>query len=129
MTTKRKAGSWSGYVRASASARRRFEELVADAIDALPDEIRVAMSNVAVLVEDGEEPQDTLGLYQGIPQPDRDAGYTGALPDVITIYRRPIEARVRTPEALAQEVRVTVFHEVAHHFRADYARQRELGSG
>ncbi|MFA5891628.1 MAG: metallopeptidase family protein [Actinomycetota bacterium] len=126
MGSKRKAG-WSEYMAGESAARRRFEELVADAIDALPEEISAAMSNVAVVVEDGGAPKDTLGLYQGIPQPDRDAGYTGALPDVITIYRRPIEARARTPEELADEVRTTVFHEVAHHFGIDDERLRELG--
>jgi predicted Zn-dependent protease with MMP-like domain len=95
-----------------------FEQLVSDALDELPDDLRDLMSNVAVTVED--EPPDgrpLLGLYQGVPWGRRGAYYSGALPDKITIYRGPIERMSGgDPERLRQQVRRTVFHEIAHHF-------------
>lgn len=95
-----------------------FEQLVSDALDELPDEIRSLMSNVAVTVED--EPPDgepLLGLYQGIPYGKRGPYYAGALPDKITIYRGPLERMAGGDhERLRRQVRRTVFHEIAHHF-------------
>ena len=69
---------------------------------------------------------DTLGLYQGIPQTERDASYSWVLPDVITIYRAPIEARAGSEEELEGEVRRTVLHEIAHHFGISDERLREI---
>jgi predicted Zn-dependent protease with MMP-like domain len=95
-----------------------FEQLVADALDELPEDIRSLMTNVAVTVEDEPPPgQNLLGLYQGIPWGNRGPYYFGALPDKITIYRGPME-RVTggDPERLRSQVRRTVFHEIAHHF-------------
>ena len=95
-----------------------FERLVSDALDALPDDIRRLMSNVAVTVE--EEPPDgrpLLGLYEGIPWGRRGPYYAGALPDKITLYRGPLERMCGgDPERLQRQVRRTVFHEIAHHF-------------
>ena len=74
----------------------RFEELVADAIDGIPDELAQLMENVAVFVEERQRVRGTLGLYQGIPLTERDAGYAGmVMPDRITIYRQPICAMCR----------------------------------
>jgi predicted Zn-dependent protease with MMP-like domain len=95
-----------------------FEQLVSDALDELPDDIRSLMSNVAVTVED--EPPDgepLLGLYQGVPYGKRGPYYAGALPDKITIYRGPLERMAGgNHERLRRQVRRTVFHEIAHHF-------------
>ncbi|MGH2746831.1 MAG: metallopeptidase family protein [Actinomycetota bacterium] len=113
----------------------RFEELVADALDSLPEEIAVRMDNVEVVIED-EPPADVLagmprghtlfGLYQGIPLTDR-RRYEGVLPDKISIYRGPIERAARTPRRIKEQVRRTVIHEVAHHFGIDDDRLEELG--
>jgi predicted Zn-dependent protease with MMP-like domain len=103
----------------------RFHELVAAAIDELPEDIRARLDNVEVVIEDEGAP-GTVGLYHGIPQPSRDAGYAGVLPDLITIYRLPIEARAHTDEQLAKEVRRTVLHEIAHHFGISDERLREI---
>lgn len=83
--------------------------------------------NVEVIVEDAPGREGLLGLYEGIPQPSRGAGYAGVLPDRITIYRLPIEARARSDEDLEREVRKTVWHEIAHHFGISDERLRELG--
>jgi predicted Zn-dependent protease with MMP-like domain len=113
-------------------ARRRFEELVADALDAIPDDLASVMENVAVLVEDW--PPDTgdgatlLGLYEGIPLTARGPiGYGGVLPDRVTIYRGPLCEMSSDEADLAERVRVTVLHEIGHHFGLDDERLRDLG--
>ncbi|HEU5404582.1 MAG TPA: metallopeptidase family protein [Gaiellaceae bacterium] len=105
-----------------------FEQLVDDALDELPDDIRRVMSNVAVTVEDEPPPgQPLLGLYQGVPLGSRGPYYAGALPDKITIYRGPIERMTRGhPELLRRQVRRTVLHEIAHHFGISDERLVEL---
>ena len=108
---------------------RRFEALVRDAIDALPERFRARLDNVEIVIEDAPDRESLLGLYHGVPLTERGAGYTGVLPDKITIYRGPLERRARTMEELAEHVRVTVWHEIAHHFGIDDERLRELGMG
>jgi len=105
-----------------------FDRLVSDALDELPDDIRQLMSNVAVTVEDEPPPgQNLLGLYQGVPWGKRGPYYSGALPDKITIYRGPLERMSRgNPERLRQQVRRTVFHEIAHHFGISDERLVEI---
>jgi len=105
----------------------RFEELVTDALDRLPEDLGELMRNVAVTVDDEGGPAGLLGLYQGVPLTNRGAGYAGALPDRITIYRRAICAICGTEAEVARQVYRTVVHEVAHHFGIDDARLRELG--
>ena len=85
------------------------------------------MDNVAIVVEDGTEDGPLFGLYHGIDQTERNSWYAGVLPDVITIYRLPLESRARTEEHLAEQVRVTVWHEIAHHFGISDERLHELG--
>jgi predicted Zn-dependent protease with MMP-like domain len=105
-----------------------FDQLVSDALDELPADIRNLMTNVAVTVEDEPPPgRNLLGLYQGVPWGGRGPYYTGALPDKITIYRLPLE-RISSgdPDRLRQAVRRTVFHEIAHHFGISDARLIEL---
>ena len=125
MARRRVGAGWSPAVRERIERRDRFHRLVADALDSLPPEIAAALENVEVVIEDEGSP-GVLGLYEGIPQPDRDAAYSWVLPDVITIYRAPIEARVSNEEELAAEVRTTVLHEIAHHFGISDERLREI---
>lgn len=105
----------------------RFEEMVVTALDDLPEELGQLMSNVAVTVEHGPGPPGLLGLYEGIPLTSRTSQYAGVLPDRITIYRRAICASCRTEQEVADEVRRTVIHEIAHHFGIDDDRLSELG--
>lgn len=106
----------------------RFEELVGEALDGLPEAIVALMENVAVFVEDGR-PGDPLGLYQGVPHSARGQyGYL-EMPDRITIFRRPLCAHARDEDDLVREVRVTVVHEIGHHVGLDDARLHELGYG
>ncbi len=104
----------------------RFEEMVAAALDSLPDDRGRLMRNVAVTVEHDAGPRSLLGLYQGVPLTSRTSGCAGVLPDRITIYRRAICAICDTEEDVVEQVRRTVIHEVAHHFGIDDARLDEL---
>jgi len=87
------------------------------------------MSNVEVVVEEeNAEDPDLFGLYLGVPLVDRDSSYAGALPDKIAIYRRPLEEEFgEDPDVLEDEIRITVLHEVAHHFGIGEDRLEELG--
>ena len=109
--------------------RERFEELVAEAIDGLPDWVLEAMTNVEILVEDVPPPdqRNLLGLYHGIPLAQRGHWYGNVLPDTITLYRATIMA-VAGPdeERLRAQVARTVAHEIAHHFGISDDRLREL---
>ena len=108
----------------------RFEELVADALDAVPEEFARAMDNVVVLVEDSnEEAPGILGLYHGVALTSRTSDYSGVLPDRISIYREPILAACESEDEVVEEVLVTVVHEIAHHFGIDDERLHELGWG
>lgn len=110
--------------------RQRFEELVADALDLIPDEFASAMDNVVVLVEDRDPANPTLlGLYHGVALTERTSQYGGVLPDRITIYREPILAMCDAEQEVVEEVAITVIHEVAHHFGIDDDRLHELGWG
>lgn len=117
----------------------RFYELVEEALASLPDEIARAMSNVEVVVEPWPTVRHLLaagitpgrgtlfGLYQGVPLTHRSRSYSLVPPDKITIFQGPIAAACRTEDAIREQVRRTVIHEVAHHFGIDDDRLRELG--
>ena len=105
--------------------RYRFERLVADALDDLPDELLAVLDNVVVVVEDRhtDEP-DLLGLYDGVPHTER-SGEEG--PDVVSIYRLALCEMCDDEDDLAEEIYVTVIHEVAHAAGIDDERLHELG--
>jgi predicted Zn-dependent protease with MMP-like domain len=105
----------------------RFEDMVTEALDGLPEELGELMSNVAVTVQDDGGPRGLLGLYQGVPLTRRTTSYAGALPDRITVFRRAICAICDTEQEVVEQVRRTVVHEVGHHFGIGDARLRELG--
>lgn len=107
-------------------APERFEVMVVEALDGLPEELGELMSNVAVVVEHDEGPRGLLGLYRGIPLTRRTTTYSGVLPDRITIYRRAICAICSSEAEVVQQVRQTVVHEVGHHFGISDARLRQL---
>jgi predicted Zn-dependent protease with MMP-like domain len=137
-------------------SRERFEELVGEALDEVPEELLGLMNNVVILVEDDPPPgEDLLGLYEGHALTERGWDYAGVLPDRILIYRRPIlricdteedvveevavtavhahetrtaeEERAAFEERVRDEIRTTVIHEIAHHFGIDDERLHELG--
>lgn len=110
---------------------RHFEEVVERALESLPEQLLEAISNVQIVVEE-EHPGDrnVYGFYMGVPLTERTSGYAGALPDKISVYRAPIEADFgHDPDLLDEEIRITVIHELAHHFGIDDGRLDELGWG
>ncbi len=107
----------------------RFDQLVEEALDGIPDELAELVRNVVVLVED-ESPSDDpdlLGLYDGVALTERYGEFLPPLPDRIFIYRNNLLDLCETEEQLVEEVRITVVHEVAHHFGIDDARLHDLG--
>jgi predicted Zn-dependent protease with MMP-like domain len=115
-----------------------FHELVERALEGLPPELSELLDNVAIVVDDwpgystplvADGPEDSLyGLYEGVPLTERGAGYHGTLPDKITIFRGPLERDFARGE-LEEQIRITVVHEIAHHFGIDEERLEELGWG
>ena len=114
-----------------------FEKLVKKAVMALPKRIREKMDNVAIVIENESSPnylrkagmrfEDTLlGLYQGVPKTTWGRGFGGNLPDKITIFKEPIEEIALTPKEITELVKITVWHEIAHHFGFDEKQVRKL---
>jgi predicted Zn-dependent protease with MMP-like domain len=108
-------------------SRAEFEKIVARAVQSLPPKFLDRLENVEVLVEDeptdeelelaGIEPGGTLlGLYHGVPQSERGSWYGNILPDRIVIYQRPTEAIARGRREIREEIRITLMHEIGHHF-------------
>jgi predicted Zn-dependent protease with MMP-like domain len=105
----------------------RFEDRVARVIASLPADLRDAIQNVDISVED-ELPgdPDCFGLYEGVPLPER-GDWAGAVPDRIRIFRLPLVESFPDPDELEREIRITVLHELAHYFGIDEDRLEDLG--
>jgi len=134
---KRLRGSERGRARSAARAAS-FERLVDRALASIPAPYRDALAEVAIVIEDdatpeqlrenGLEPWDAMyGLYEGVPRTDYGADFA-AVPNRISLYRRPLEEDFPDPAELEAEVRMTVLHELAHHLGIDDDRLEELGA-
>jgi predicted Zn-dependent protease with MMP-like domain len=136
---KRRRGSRTGRNRppARATHHRHFDDLVEEALSTIPMPFAAALDEVAIVIED--EPtieqlrdndlgsDDTLyGLYEGVPRTEWGADWIAA-PNRISLFRLPLEADFADPDDLADEVWVTVVHELAHHLGIDDDRLHELG--
>ena len=108
--------------------REKFEELVAKALSELPVEFQNRLENIDVAVQDyptrrqvakAGHAMTLLGLYEGVPHTRRTRGYSMVLPDRITIFQKPIEAKCRREGEIATEIQRVVRHEIAHHFGLD----------
>jgi len=115
--------------------REKFEDLVAQALDELPEEFQDRLENVDVVVMDYPTRRQLatvgrgmtlLGLYEGVPQTGRTRGYNLVTPDKITIFQKPIEAECRNEAEVTVEIQKVVLHEIAHHFGISDARLREI---
>jgi predicted Zn-dependent protease with MMP-like domain len=131
---KRRRGSRTGRPR---SHHRPFEELVDLALDAIPEPFAAALDEVAIVIADEPTAEqrreneigrdETLyGLYEGVPRTEWGADWA-PIPNRITLFRLPLEADFADPDDLADEVWVTVIHELAHHLGIDDQRLTELG--
>jgi predicted Zn-dependent protease with MMP-like domain len=115
-----------GVPRRYRTDRRTFDRIVREVLATLPERFRERISNVAIVVEewptpdpadpDGDEADELLGLYQGVPYGERQTDYSMVLPDRITIYRQPILSLSRSEAAAREEIRLTVLHEIGHYF-------------
>jgi len=116
---------------------QRFEELVAQAVEALPEDISAYLDNVDVVIEDlptaaqlrksGTGRNYTLlGLYEGVPHTVRGSHYGMVIPDKITIFRKTIEAKCHGDDEIVREIGRVVRHEIAHHFGIGDARLKEI---
>ena len=124
------AGWWGEQTMIEMSVER-FDDLVRDALDTLPPELAGLIDNCVVLVEGDPPPDDPdlLGLYEGTPLTERDSGYTMVAPDRITLFRNVVLDVCEDEDQVVEEVRITVVHEIAHHFGIDDDRLHELGYG
>lgn len=106
-----------------------FESLVIEELDRLPDEMVDGLDNVVFVVEDRPEDGtlDLLGLYDGLALTERGGYGMGELPDRIIVYREPHLAVCADEDALRDEVRTTLVHEIAHFYGIDDRRLHELG--
>ena len=120
--------------------RERFERLVVEAVGSLPEEFRLRLENIDIVVEEQPTPEQLaevglkrgdmlLGLYQGVPLTSRGRSYGLVAPDIITIFQKPIESQCRNDAEIMAEVRSVVQHEIAHHFGISDARLRQLARG
>lgn len=120
--------------------RERFKELVTQAVDSLPEEFRTKLENIDMVVEDWPSQgqmaraglrrgQMILGLYQGVPQTKRGRHYGLVMPDKITIFQKPIEAKCRYEAEITAEVGRVVRHEIGHHFGLGEGRLRQIEGG
>jgi predicted Zn-dependent protease with MMP-like domain len=117
--------------------KEKFEALVMTAIGELPPEFQRRLENLDVVVQDYPTSRQLaknglrygrtlLGLYEGIPHTKRTSGYNMVLPDKITIFQKPIEAKCGFDEEIMKEMQRVVRHEIAHHFGIDDHRLREI---
>lgn len=124
---------WKGLAPVQVT-RRRFEQLVREALDALPEALLEGAENVAVLIDDWPNPDqraahgtELLGLYEGVALTDRSFAGLAPLPDRITVFRGPLALVCDDEEELFEQIRVTLVHEFGHHFGIDDDRLGELG--
>ena len=118
-------------------SREQFEGLVRRALSQLPSDVKNHLENVDIVVDESasaaqlvgtgiENKMELLGLYEGIPLTER-YGYDLVLPDKITLFQKPIETICETQEQITEEIRMTIVHEIAHHFGIDDDRLHNLG--
>ena len=117
---------------------RKFDWLVARAIEDLPEEFQERLENIDVVVADlptreqlralgGRRGETLLGLYEGVPLTRRTHGYGFVIPDKVTIFQKPIESMCKNDAEIIAEVQRVVRHEIAHHFGISDDRLEELG--
>ncbi len=109
-------------------SNQRFEELAAEALASLPENLSAQIDNVAILIEDNAQGRSLFGLYEGVPLTNRGLrSYSGVLPDRITLYQTAICSVCHSENDVRVQVRKTVIHEIAHHFGISDPRLEELG--
>lgn len=104
----------------------KFEKLVVEAIESLPERIQKAVKNTAIVIEENSRRKNLLGLYEGVPENVWGKGMAAHLPDKITIFKQNIESIADTTEEVKEIVKIVVWHEIAHHFGFEEKETRRL---
>jgi predicted Zn-dependent protease with MMP-like domain len=120
--------------------RREFQQVVARALEELPEQFQDAIHNLDIQVRWAPTPDerrrarlrpgsDLFGIYMGIPITKRGGGYSMIAPDVIVIYQRSHERACDSAEEMVEQARQTLLHEIGHYMGIDEDRLRDLGVG
>jgi predicted Zn-dependent protease with MMP-like domain len=121
-------------------SKQRFAQLVEEALRELPQPFAQHLEELSVEIKDRptprqlkdsglEEDELLLGLYVGHPMTQRSVEYSGVLPDAIYIFQEDVELASDGEKELIEQVRITVLHEIGHHFGMDEEDLDELGYG
>lgn len=121
-------------------SNEEFNQFASEAVDSLPSQYLDHLNNVAIVVEDEPTPEQRqklhlvngvtlFGLYEGIPLTNRSGNYSLVLPDKITIFKLPIEASCNSLDELKEQIKRTLWHEIAHHYGLGHDRIHELEQG
>lgn len=114
----------------------QFQALINEALETLPGHHAQNIKNVAILYEDEPTPeqrkqmmlrhdQTLLGLYEGVPLPQRQ-GDMPIYPDRITLFRKPLQWHAASLAELKEEIRHTLWHEIAHYYGLDHSQINDL---
>lgn len=120
--------------------RKEFEQVVREAVQALPEALRRKIDNVEIRIAESPSRRQSrewgggrlpplYGLYEGTPYGERGREYTLRLPDRITLFKRAIERDCRTRPEMIRCIRETVLHELGHYFGLDEHQLDDLGLG
>lgn len=115
----------------------QFDQIISEALDRLPQKYIEGLNNVAIIYEDEPSAEQRvklklrcnetlLGLYEGIPMTKRNSGYNLVLPDKITLFKKPLLSKSRSLDEFKEEVRHTLWHEIAHFYGLDHDRIHKL---
>ena len=115
----------------------QFDQLITRAMDELPQEYIKGLENVVIVQADDPTPEQLrkmnvdahhvlLGLYEGIPLTQRGSGFSGMLPDKITLFKNPILAVVSNDDELHEQIKRTLWHEIAHYYGLNHSHIDKL---
>lgn len=118
----------------------QFDALITRAMDELPQQYIRGLENVVIVMADEPTPEQhdkmklgnhslLLGLYEGVPLTDRGNGYTFVLPDKITLFKNQILQVVNSEQELFEQIKRTLWHEIAHYYGLDHDRIDHLENG
>ncbi len=107
-----------------------YETIVRETVDALPEQLREKLKEVAIVIEDANAPPQKngilLGLYEGVPLTEWGKGMGPEIPDKITIFRHSIEQTAKSQEEIPALIRETLWHEIAHYFGFDHEHIKHM---
>ncbi len=103
-----------------------FEKLVEESLAEFPEKIKEKLENVAICIEEDSRDGNLLGLYEGVPKNEWGRGFTGQLPDKITLFKNPILREGKDSEKVKETIKLTIYHEIAHYFGFNEKETKQL---